>query len=81
MHGLKEERGHDRTGTRSPQTRGTDRMPGRHMNTRELEQLAQRWTEEDMAAALRSFIRETGRLPEAGELSRYLSRPRLLDAP
>jgi hypothetical protein len=49
-------------------------MTGRQMNTRELEQLAQRWTEEALAAALRSFILEIGRLPEPGELTRYLSR-------
>ena len=49
-------------------------MTGRLMNTRELEQLAQRWTEEAVAVALRAFILEIGRLPEPGELTGYLSR-------
>jgi hypothetical protein len=49
-------------------------MTGRLMNTRELEQLAQRWSEETLGAALRSFILEIGRLPGPGELARYLSR-------
>lgn len=49
-------------------------MTGRLMNTRELEQLARRWTEEALVSALRSFILEIGRLPEPGELTGYLSR-------
>ena len=49
-------------------------MTDRQMNTRELELLAQRWSEEALAVALRSFILEMGRLPGHGELTRYLSR-------
>src|SRR3954453_15892109 len=46
------------------------------MNTREVEQLSQSWSEQELASALRSFILAVGRLPDAGELTRYLSRRR-----
>jgi hypothetical protein len=42
------------------------------MNTRDLEQLAATWSDEDLAAALKAFIDEVGRLPELTELRRYL---------
>jgi hypothetical protein len=46
------------------------------MNTRELEELSRCWSEQELTAALLSFIDEIGRLPLAGELPWLLARRR-----
>jgi hypothetical protein len=49
------------------------RIDRSQMNTRELDHLSQTWSEQELASALRNFILEVGRLPAAGELTRYVS--------
>jgi hypothetical protein len=44
------------------------------MNTRELEELSQCWSEQELTAALLGFIDDIGRLPRSGELPLLLAR-------
>jgi len=39
------------------------------MNTRDLDSLSQTWSEPDLSAAVRDFVRRKGRLPHRVELS------------
>ena len=43
------------------------------MDTREIEELSQWWSEQELTAALVTFIDKVGRLPRSGELSGQLA--------